>query len=250
MAIAAVALVVIVGGVFAYQKLVSEPADEKAQTQLTEAMSRMAEVQQMATQAQQLKAMPDSILTQQLQAQGIIPATTTPDSVTILTKQYRETGMKGVTMAADKLLKGEAKFPGLLKLAAGGGNAGNLANYMAGVCYFQLGNYKEAIKYLEAFSPKSDNSISPVAISALANAYAADGQVDKAIAAFNEAADKADNETLTPLYRVEAAKLLESQKKKAEAHAIYVNVKKEYPQYGAQQGMMTSEIDKYIERTK
>jgi TolA-binding protein len=53
------------------------------------------------------------------------------------------------------------------------------------------------------------------------------------------------------LFLIEAGKLLESQNKKEEAHKLYEQIKEDYPKYGtAQSGMGSSEIDKYLERTK
>ena len=143
------------------------------------------------------------------------------------------------------------KFPGFLRIAKDGGKSGNVAYYLAGTVYFNMSQYKEAIKQLEEFSPMSDNSISPLVISMLANAYACDKQIEKAIETFKKAAKLADNEAMTPKFLLEAGKLLESLNKKGEANKIYLQIKKEYPQFGQTQGgMMSSEIDKYIERTK
>ena len=119
-----------------------------------------------------------------------------------------------------------------------------------------MGNYKEAINALEDFSPKSDESISPMALYALANCYACDNQLDKAVDTFKKAADKADNEAISPVCLIEAAKLLESQNKKVEAHALYEQVQTDYPQFGSNQNgmnggmIMPTEIEKYLERTK
>jgi tetratricopeptide (TPR) repeat protein len=54
-------------------------------------------------------------------------------------------------------LKGDGLYPGLLKIIDnyGGTKAGNLACYMAGVCYVKLDDNKNAIKYLKKFSTDS-----------------------------------------------------------------------------------------------
>ena len=105
-------------------------------------------------------------------------------------KQYRDTQKQSVTIAFDQALKGQQTFPGLIKLAKGSGAPANAATYLAGICYYYMGNYKEAINALEDFSPKSDESISPMALYALANCYACDNQLDKAVDTFKKAADK------------------------------------------------------------
>jgi len=244
------AVIVIIGGFFAYKYLVVKPADEKAQTQLTTALTLISQAQQAESQNLQVQAMPDSSLTQALQAQGMLVGLSA-DSVNIVVKQYREQQQAQVTSAYNAVLKGSGKFPGLIKLADGSGNAANIATYLAGIAYYHINDYKKAISYLEDFSPKGDAGVSAMALYALANCYACDKQIDKAIASFKDAADEADNESLSPLCLIEAGKLLESQNKKADAHEIYEQVKRDYPRFGLTQGgMTTSEIDKYIERTK
>lgn len=146
----------------------------------------------------------------------------------------------------------KAGYTGFVKIAAdySGTDAGNLANLYAGLSYYNLGKYTEAVNYLEKFSTKNDAMVSPTATAALANAYAQTGNVDKAISLLKKAADMADskaddvNNSISPTFLIQAAQLLESQNKKDEALKIYENVKKTYVNSGVVQ---SSEIDKYIE---
>lgn len=130
-------------------------------------------------------------------------------------------------------------------------DAGNLANLYAGLSYFNLGKYTEAVTYLEKFSTKGDAMVSPTATAALANAYAQTGNVDKAISTLKKAADMADskaddvNNSISPTFLLQAGKLLESQNKKDEALKLYQDIKKKYVNSSLVQ---SSEIDKYIER--
>ena len=123
-----------------------------------------------------------------------------------------------------------------------------IENY-AGLCYAQMGKWQEAVKYLEDFSPKSDAIISPAIVAALGNAYANTGKVDEAISTLKEAASMADsrsesvNNTTSPTYLLQAARLLESQKKTDEALKIYKQIKEKYVNSAVAQ-----DIDKYIER--
>ena len=248
--IIAIVVLLIVGGVFAYKNLASGPADENAQTQITEAITKLNNARQMQQQYLQVVAAPDSLIEQQMRMGGMI-TTTNADSAKKQVADYRANAKKQVDDLFNQVLKGQAQYPGLIKLANGGGNAGNMANYLAGVTYYMMGNVKEAIKYLEDFSPKGDLGVSPQALATLASCYVSDKQIDKAIEAYKDAASEADNASLSPLYLIEAGKLLESQKKKEDAHALYVEIKEKYPTFGlSQQGMLDSEVDKYIERTK
>ena len=155
----------------------------------------------------------------------------------------------------DKALNGDgAGYAGFVKIASdySGTDAANLADLYAGLCYANLGKWAEAVTYLEQFSSKGDAMISPSAMAALGNAYANTGNVDKAISTLKKAADMADskaedgtNNSLAPTFLVQAAQLLESQKKNDEALKIYQDVKKKYVNA---QLVQSSEIDKYIER--
>ncbi len=156
----------------------------------------------------------------------------------------------------DKALNGDgAGYTGFVKIASdyGSTDAGNLANLYAGLSYYHLGQAKEAVKYLEKFSPSDDAMVSPAAVAALGNAYAAVGQVDKAVSKLKDAASKADskakegaNNSLSPTFLLQAGELLESENKPDEALKVYQDIKKKYVNSVLVQ---SNEIDKYIERT-
>lgn len=143
---------------------------------------------------------------------------------------------------------------GFQRVAAdyGSTDAGNLANLYTGLCYahLQQPDWKKALEYVEKFSTRDDQIISPESQVALGDIYANNGQIDKAIETMKKAADMADsrasdgiNLSVSPMALLKAGQLLESQNKKAEALDIYKSIKKKYvasPLY--------QEIDKYIER--
>lgn len=155
----------------------------------------------------------------------------------------------------DKALNGDgAGYVGFVKIASdySSTDAGNLANLYAGLSFYNLGKYTEAVTYLEKFSTKGDAMVSPTATAALANAYAQTGNVDKAISTLKKAADMADskaeddtNNSLSPTFLIKAGEVLESQGKKDEALKIYQDIKKKYVNSMLVQ---SAEIDKYIER--
>ena len=145
----------------------------------------------------------------------------------------------------DKALNGDSTgFVGFAKLAADlGGDAGNLANLYAGLCYAQLDKWQDAIKYIEKFDTQDDQMISPAALGALGNAYAHVDQLDKAVETLKKAANKADNNSLSPTFLIQAGEILESQNKKDEALKLYQTVKEKYFN-----SMQYQTIDAYIER--
>lgn len=156
----------------------------------------------------------------------------------------------------DKALKGDgATFGGFLKIASdySGTDAGNLANLYAGLCYAnqEKPDWKKALEYVEQFDTKGDQLISPASQMALGDIYANNDQLDKAVESFKKAADMADNKaedklnySIAPLALRKAGIILESQNKKAEANAIYKQIKEKYINSPIRQ-----DIDKYIERT-
>ena len=124
-------------------------------------------------------------------------------------------------------------------------DAGNLAQLYIGLCQAQLGKWQEAVNALESFSARDDQMISPAAEGALGNAYANLNQLDKAVEHLKKAASKADNNSLSPTFLIQAGEILESQGKKAEALKLYQEVKDKYFN-----SMQYQTIDAYIERVK
>ena len=146
----------------------------------------------------------------------------------------------------EKALNGDgATFPGLLKIASkySSTDAGNLANLYAGLCYASLGKWNEAAQYIEKFDAKGDMMISPAAEGALGNVYAHLNQLDKAVSHLKSAAEKADNNSLSPTFLIQAGEILESQGKADEALKLYQTVKTKYFN-----SFQYQSIDKYIER--
>ena len=145
----------------------------------------------------------------------------------------------------DKALLGDSTgFAGFVKLAGElSGDAGNLANLYAGLCYAQLDKWQEAVNYIEKFNGCGDQMISPAALGALGNAYAHLNQLDKAVSTLKKAAEQADNNSLSPTFLIQAGEILESQNKKDEALKLYQTVKEKYFN-----SMAYQTIDAYIER--
>ena len=102
-------------------------------------------------------------------------------------------------------------YTGFLKVADdySGTKALNLAKAYAGICYAQL------------------------------------GQLDKAASTLLSAADKADNNTLSPIFLIQAGEILVKQGKYDDAVNAYTKIKDKY--FQSYQAM---DIDKYIEQAK
>lgn len=143
-------------------------------------------------------------------------------------------------------LNGDGNYLGFLDIAKDYKftNAGNLARYGAGICYLHLGQYQEAIDYLNKYS-KKDKVIGSLAIGAIGDAYVELGDNQKGITKYLEAADFAENSFNTPVFLMKAAELYELEKNYAEALKLYQRIKDEFPE--STEG---STIDKYIARVK
>ena len=149
--------------------------------------------------------------------------------------------------AFDQALNGDSiGYTGFLKVADeySGTKAANLAKAYAGICYAQLGKYEEAVKMLDSFNGK-DQMVAPAILGAAGNCYAQLGQLDKAASTLLSAADKADNNTLSPIFLIQAGEILVKQGKYDDAVNAYTKIKDKY--FQSYQAM---DIDKYIEQAK
>ena len=149
--------------------------------------------------------------------------------------------------AYEEALNGDSiGFVGFLKVADdfSGTKAANLAKAYAGICYAQLGKYEEAVKMLDSFNGK-DQMVAPAILGAAGNCYAQLGQLDKAASTLMSAADKADNNTLSPIFLMQAGEILVKQGKYDDAVDAYTKIKDKY--FQSYQAM---DIDKYIEQAK
>ena len=149
--------------------------------------------------------------------------------------------------AYEQALNGDSiGFVGFLKVADdfSGTKAANLAKAYAGICYAQLGKHEEAVKMLDSFNGK-DQMVAPAILGAAGNCYAQLGQLDKAASTLMSAADKADNNTLSPIFLMQAGEILVKQGKYDDAVDAYTKIKDKY--FQSYQAM---DIDKYIEQAK
>lgn len=107
-----------------------------------------------------------------------------------------------------------------------------------------LANMKKAVKMLDSFNGK-DQMVAPAILGAAGNCYAQLGQLDKAASTLMSAADKADNNTLSPIFLMQAGEILVKQGKYDDAVDAYTKIKDKY--FQSYQAM---DIDKYIEQAK
>jgi len=122
-------------------------------------------------------------------------------------------------------------------------STGKLASAYAGICYFKLGQYEEAVKYLSKYSG-SDNYFSVSVIGLIGDCYVNLNDNSKAIGYFEKAAGK-DNAVLSPVYLKKAGLIYESQNEAEKAEKVYTQIKEKYPKSAE-----ASDIEKYIARVQ
>jgi len=116
---------------------------------------------------------------------------------------------------------------------------GELAGLYAGICYYQLGQWEEATKWIKKFSA-GDANIDPASHQLLGDAYVQMGELNQAVKAFDAAA-KSGNEMIAPMSLKKAGLVYLELEKKAEAMKCFEQIRDNYPQ--AQEAQ---DIDKYI----
>ena len=116
---------------------------------------------------------------------------------------------------------------------------GKLAALYAGICYYQLGEYEDAAKYLKKFSA-DDLTIDPAAKQLLGDAYVQMEEYDKAAKAFESAA-KSGNDIIAPMSLKKAGFVYLEQGNKKAALKAFSTIKSDYPMSNEAQ-----DIDKYI----
>jgi tetratricopeptide (TPR) repeat protein len=109
----------------------------------------------------------------------------------------------------------------------GSTDAGNLAQYYAGICQLQLGSFDEAIKHLKEYS-SSDEIIQAKAYAAIGDAYVELNSYNEAASYFMKAASYKDN-TYAAAYLMKAAMVYEQLNRFADAAKAYERIRTDYP---------------------
>lgn len=137
-------------------------------------------------------------------------------------------------VAADSLFKmslegADGKY-GFVDIANnyGGTNAGNLANYYAGIAYLRLKDYKNAITYLNEFNSK-DELLAPIAKGAIGDAFTDINQPKDALEYYEKAAELRDNAFTTPFYLFKAANTAFDLGEFEKAVTYFTRIKEVYP---------------------
>ena len=143
-------------------------------------------------------------------------------------------------------LNGDGMYPGFIQIIDDYSmtKGANLSKYYAGICYLKLGNFEEAIDYLDSFNGK-DHILGPMAKAAIGDAYLELDKADKAAGYYTEATEMNENEFTTPLFLMKSGMTYEILKNYKKAVETYERIKYDYPTSNE-----AREIDKYIARAR
>ena len=122
-------------------------------------------------------------------------------------------------------------------------SSGNLAAAYAGICYYKLGQYENAIKYLTQFDGK-DSYFKASVIGLTGDCYVELNESSKAIGYFEKAANL-ENVVISPVYLKKAGMVYESLTQPEKAEKNYTIIKEKYPK-----SPEAADIDKYIARVQ
>lgn len=127
---------------------------------------------------------------------------------------------------------------GFVKIADefSGTDAGNLANYYAGIAYLNTGKNDEAITYLEKFN-SSDVMLKALAIGAIGDAHSQKNQIKEALDFYKKALSSNENEFTTPRFTLKAGKSALALGNKEEALKFFTDIKDKYESTPEAQGI-------------
>lgn len=102
--------------------------------------------------------------------------------------------------------------------------AGKLANYYAGICYLNMGEFENAIDFLKNFSI-DDHIISAMALGAIGDAYLELKDLDAAASYYKDAAQQDKNEFTAPTFYLKAGMTYEMSEEYGDALKMYTALK-------------------------
>ena len=111
-----------------------------------------------------------------------------------------------------------------------GSESANLAHYYAGICFLNLGQFQDAVSFLENYKGK-DLYTPAMALIALGDAKSELNDMAGAKAAYEKAVKTNANEATSPLALHKLAQLAEHEGKKDEAKSYLEKIQQEYTAY-------------------
>ena len=146
----------------------------------------------------------------------------------------------------DLALNGDGDYPGFLQIIDdyGSTNAANLSNYYAGLSYYKIGEFDNAIDYLSDFST-NDKLLEPIALGCLGDSYVELGNFAKAAEFYEKASEESENNLTGPIFLMKLGRVNEELGNWQAALDAYEKIKKDYKDSEEERS-----IEKFITRAK
>jgi len=143
-------------------------------------------------------------------------------------------------------LEGDGSYMGFIDIIDEYGitKCANLANYYAGICYFKLGEYEEAIECLKKFE-SDDIMVETVAMGAIGDSYVELRELEKAVEFYMKAAERKKNDFTSALFLKKAGIVYEELNNYKKALEVYERIETQFPK-----SEESRDIEKYITRVK
>ena len=125
---------------------------------------------------------------------------------------------------------GEGKY-GFLDIIENynGTNASNLAYYSAGMAYYNLNDFENAIDHLKNFD-SDDEILSALALGGIADSFAELNQLEEALDYYESAFNVSENNFTAPKFLLKAANISSILEKNSLATKYYSKIKEDYPE--------------------
>ncbi len=143
-------------------------------------------------------------------------------------------------------LNGSEGHFGMLDIISNHGrtDAGNLANYYAGMAYLNLQDYENAIKFLNDFS-SGDDILGPMSQGGIGDAFVQLNQPEDALDYYDKASSMKTNDFTTPMYLYKAGNVALQLGQNDKALKYFQRIKDEFPS-----STEASNIDVFIGRAE
>lgn len=142
-------------------------------------------------------------------------------------------------------LNGDGDYPGFIQIIDdyGSTNVADGALLYAGISYYKIGDYDNAVDYLKKFSTK-DKMLAATAFVNIGDSYTEKGEYKNAAEYYKKAADE-NNKILSPIYLMKLGRVYEELGKWQDAVDAYQQIKNDY-----KESAEAREIEKFITRAK
>jgi tetratricopeptide (TPR) repeat protein len=126
-------------------------------------------------------------------------------------------------------LNGDGQYLGFLDISNdySSTKVGNLANYYAGLCYLNAGEFENAIEYLENFS-SDDIILSSLALGCIGDSYIELNDIENAKYAYEDAVENSNNKFTAPRFMMKLAMIHEKNGDYSDALEIYKTIKSDF----------------------